>query len=149
MNGAGQFDILLIDDHASDAKLFEHALAEASTRAKLYWVATAEEGLEFLRREGRFKGLGRPKLVVLDLNMPGMDGFDLLIEKRSNPALAMVPVVVFSNSRAPKDVLRCYQLGANSYIVKPMSLEGMVAKVGTIVRYWLDVVETVEPELLD
>lgn len=124
-------------------------MGQASTRAKLYWVASAAEGIQFLKREGRFAELGRPKLVVLDLNMPGMDGFDFLMEKRKNPALASIPAVVFSNSRSPKEVLRSYQLGASSYIVKPMSLESMVATVGTLVRYWLDIVEAPAPELMD
>jgi CheY-like chemotaxis protein len=145
----GEFQILLIDDHPSDAKLFEHAMEQAATRAKLYWVASAEEGLEFLRREGRFEGVARPKLIVSDLNMPKMDGFEFLVQTRENPALATIPVVIFSSSRSPRDVLRCYQLGANSYIVKPMSLEGFVASIGTMVRYWLDIVEPAIPELVD
>jgi two-component system, chemotaxis family, response regulator Rcp1 len=145
----GDFQILLIDDHASDAKLFQHAMEQAATRARLYWVATAEEGLEFLRRDGRFTGADRPKLVVSDLNMPGMDGFQFLAEMRKNPATAIIPVVIFSSSRSPRDVLRCYQLGANSFIVKPMSLETFVAAIGTLVRYWLDIVEAANPGMID
>jgi CheY-like chemotaxis protein len=145
----GDFQILLIDDRPSDAKLFQHAMEQAATRAKLYWVATAEDGLEFLRREGRFTGVGRPKLVVSDLNMPGMDGFQFLTEARNNPAFAAIPIVIFSSSRSPRDVLRCYQLGANSYIAKPMSLETFVAAIATLVRYWLDIVELPDPRLVD
>lgn len=94
-------------------------------------------------------GVGRPKLVVTDLNMPGMDGFDFLIEKRKNPAMAAIPVVIFSSSRSTKEVLRCYQLGANSFITKPMSLESFVATIGMLVRYWLDIVEPPRPDLAD
>ncbi len=149
MSELGAFEILLVDDHASDAKLFEHAMEQAGTRARLYWVASAEEGLEFLTQEGRFAGVRRPKLVVSDLNMPGMDGFEFLSSLRQNPALAAVPVVIFSSSRAPHDILRCYRLGANSFIAKPMSLEGFVAAIGALVRYWLDIAELPEPALLD
>lgn len=149
MSELGDFEILLVDDHPSDAKLFDHAMEQAATRAKLYWVATAEEGLEFLRQEGRFSGVRRPKLVVCDLNMPGMDGFEFLTEVRKSPGIAIVPVVIFSSSRAPLDVLRCYQLGANSFIAKPMSLEGFVATIGSLVRYWLDIVELPEPAMVD
>lgn len=149
MSELGEFQILLVDDHPSDAKLFEHAMGQAATRANLYWVATAEEGLEFLRREGRFAGVGRPRLVVADLNMPGMNGFEFLIEARRNPAMAPIPIVIFSSSRAPHDVLRCYQLGANSFIAKPMSLESFVAAIGALVRYWLDIVELPTPEMID
>jgi CheY-like chemotaxis protein len=145
----GEYQILLIDDHPSDAKLFQHAMEQTATRANLYWVATAEEGLEFLRREGRFIGVSRPKLVVSDLNMPGKDGFEFLREARRNPALSMVPIVIFSSSRSPQDVLRCYELGANSYIAKPMSLENLVATIATLVRYWLDLVELPELGMVD
>lgn len=149
MNELGDFQILLIDDLPSDAKLFEHALRQIETRAKLYWVATAEEGLEYLKREGRFATAGRVRLVVSDLSMPGIDGFELLAQMRRNPALAATPVVIMSSSRSPRDVLRCYRLGANSYITKPMSLETFVATIGTLVRYWLDIVQLPDNEFLD
>ncbi len=145
----GDFQILLIDDHPADAKLFDHALQQIETRAKLYWVATADEGLEFLKQEGRFADAGRVRLVVSDLSMPGIDGFELLAQVRKNPALAAIPIVIMSSSRSPRDVLRCYRLGANSYITKPMSLETFVATIGTLVRYWLDVVELPEPGMMD
>ena len=149
MSELGEFQILLIDDHPSDAKLLEHALKQAETRVKLYWVATAEEGLEYLKQEGRFAGAGRVRLVVSDLSMPGMDGFEFLAALRRNPALAATPVVVMSSSRSPRDVLRSYQLGANSFITKPMSLETFVATIRTLVRYWLDIVELPDPALVD
>lgn len=149
MTEFGEFQILLIEDHAADAKLFEHALEKGGSRARLYWVASAEEGLEFLRREGRFAGVSGPKLVVTDLNMPSMDGFEFLRQARNDPALAAIPIVVFSGSRAPRDVLSCYQLGANSFISKPMSMENSVAIIETLVRYWLDIVQLPEPGLVD
>lgn len=149
MTEPGEFQILLIEDHAGDAKLFEHALEKSGSRAKLYWVASAEEGLEFLTREGRFAGVSSPKLVVTDLNMPSMDGFEFLRRARNDPALAAVPIVIFSGSRAPRDVFRCYQLGANSFISKPMSMENSVAIIGALVRYWLDIVQLPDPGLVD
>lgn len=149
MNELGEFQILLIDDHPADAKLFEHALQQIETRARLYWVATAEEGLEFLTQEGRFAGVGRVRLVVSDLSMPGMDGLEFLVHLRKNPALAATPVVIMSSSRSPRDILRSYQQGANSYITKPMSLEAFVATIGTLVRYWLDIVEPPDQAMVD
>ncbi len=149
MSELGDFQILLIDDHPSDAKLFQHALDQAETRAKLYWVATAGEGLEYLKQEGRFAGAPRVRLVVSDLSMPGMDGFEFLDAARRNPALEAIPIVVMSSSRSPHDVLRCYRLGANSFITKPMSLETFVATIRTLVRYWLDIVELPDPGLID
>jgi two-component system, chemotaxis family, response regulator Rcp1 len=149
LNELGEFQILLIDDHPADAKLFEHALQQIETRARLYWVATAEEGLEFLTQEGRFAGVGRVRLVVSDLSMPGMDGLEFLVHLRKNPALAATPVVIMSSSRSPRDILRSYQQGANSYITKPMSLEAFVATIGTLVRYWLDIVEPPDQAMVD
>jgi CheY-like chemotaxis protein len=78
-----------------------------------------------------------------------MDGFEFLAETRKNPALAATPVVIMSSSRSPRDVLRCYQLGANSFITKPMSLETFVTTIGMLVRYWLDIVELPDPSMLD
>lgn len=149
MNEIGEFQILLIDDRASDATLFEHALKQAETRVKLYWVASAEEGLEYLKQEGRFASAGRVRLVVSDLSMPGMDGFQFLEHMRENRALSAIPVVIMSSSRSPRDILRCYQLGANSYITKPMSLETFVVTVRMLVRYWLDIVELPDPNMVD
>jgi CheY-like chemotaxis protein len=145
----GDFQILLIDDHPSDAKLFQHAMEQTASRAKLYWVASAEEGLEFLKGEGRFQGVGPARLVVTDLNMPGMDGFDFIREARRTPALATTPIIVFSSSRSEQDVLHCYRLGANSFITKPMSLEGFMAAIGTLVRYWLDIVQLPNSQMID
>ncbi len=149
MSAGYPFEILLIDDQVSDAKLFEHALEQAETRARLYWVASAEEGLDYLLQRGRFSSASRARLVVSDLSMPGMDGFQFLTQARKNPELASVPIVILSNSRSPQDVAQCYRLGANSYITKPMSLETFVATVGTLVRYWLDVVELPIPAIGD
>jgi CheY-like chemotaxis protein len=149
VSGLGDFQILLIDDQPNDAKLFEHALEQAGTRVKMYWVATAEEGLDYLKQEGRFAGAGRVRLVVSDLSMPGMDGFQFLVQARKNPALAAIPIVILSGSRSPRDVMQCYRLGANSYITKPMSLETFVGAIGTLVRYWLDIVELPNPGMLD
>jgi CheY-like chemotaxis protein len=149
MTELGEVQILLIDDRASDAKLFEHALEQAGTRVKLYWVATAEEGLAYLKQEGRFAGAGRVRLVVSDLSMPGMDGFEFLAQVRKNPVLAAIPIVILSSSQSPQDVFRCYRLGANSYLTKPMSLQTFVETIGTLVRYWLDIAELPDPRLVD
>lgn len=121
----------------------------SSTPAELHWVASADEGLEFLRRQGCFADARPVHLVVTDLSMPGMSGFEFLAEVRQNPEWAAIPVVIFSSSRAPREVRRCYQMGANSYIAKPMSLETLVAAVETLTRYWLDIVELPDPRSID
>src|SRR4051812_79942 len=126
MVGASEFQILLVDDNAADAKLFEEALRQAGTRVKLYWVATVEEAFEYLHGKGRFEGFGPVSLVVSDLSLPATDGFQFLSKLKKDPAVCAIPVVIFSSSRSPQDVQRSYQLGANSYVVKPMTLETLV-----------------------
>jgi len=149
MTQLGEFQILLIDDNPADAKLFETALTEAGTRAKLYWVATAEEGIEYLRGEGRFAGAGPVGFVVCDLSLPGKSGLEFLVHVKKDPVLGPTPVVMYSSSRSPHDIRRCYELGANSYIVKPMSLQTIISTIGAMVRYWLDIVALPDPRALD
>jgi CheY-like chemotaxis protein len=135
-----KFQILLIDDSESDAKLFQLALTEAAPRVKLYWVATGDEGIDYLRRENRFQDAGAVDLIICDLNMAGMTGFDLLAKVKRDRICAPIPLVVYSGSSAAEDVLRSYALGANSYIVKPMTIERMVQQLKTLVHYWLETV---------
>lgn len=134
-----RFNILLIDDSAEAANLFELALREVAPRATLYWVATGEEGLEALEKRGRFIDILGFDIVILDLNMPPTSGFDILRQIRERNVTTK-PVIVMSSSRGIPDVDLAYRLGANSYLVKPISLEGTYDIVACIVRYWLDLV---------
>ncbi|HMF77004.1 MAG TPA: response regulator [Bryobacteraceae bacterium] len=136
-----RFQILLVDDSASDSHLFQTALQEASARVKLYWVASGEEALEYVEGQGRFQGMGEVDVVVLDLNMQGMDGFEVLQRLRKTDACRYKPIVVLSSSKAARDIRLAYSLGANSYIVKSMSFERYVESVSLLVRYWFDTVE--------
>jgi CheY-like chemotaxis protein len=139
----GNFNILLIDDSEAEARLFESALLQVAPRVKLYWVATAKEGLEYLRRQGRFQGVGPVSIVVCDLNMPEMSGFDFAAQVKRDPELMPIPLIVYSGSQAQEDVYRAYSLGVNSYLVKPMTLETMLRQVELLVRYWLDSVKLI------
>jgi len=96
------FDILLVDDSEAEAKLFESALQQVAPRVKLYWVATAEEGIEYLRQNGRFQGTGPVSIVVCDLNMPEMSGFDFAAQVKRDPALMPIPLIVYSGSKRRK-----------------------------------------------
>jgi len=140
-----QFDILLVDDNAADAKLFQAALKEAATRASAYWVGSGEEALEFLRQQGRFAQIGTVKLVVLDLNMPGIDGIETLRRIKSSPSLNRVPVVLLSSARDAATVDLAYSLGANSFFSKPLSLDLYIAKIRVLVEHWLDFAELPTP----
>ena len=132
------FNILLIDDSEAEAKVFQSALTKVAPRTTLYWVASAKEGLEYLRQEGRFQGVGSVSIVVCDLNMPVMSGFDFAEQMKKDPALIQIPLIVYSGSQAPQDISRAYSLGVNSYLVKPMTIDTMVQQVEVLVKYWLD-----------
>lgn len=132
------FNILLVEDSFTDARLFEMALREVAPRVSLYWVATGAEALEALRREDRFKDVLGIDIVIVDLNIPVTDGFEILQTIKTDAALRLKPVVVMSSSFDPLDIRRAYNLGANTYFVKPMTLEGIHDLVRCIARYWLE-----------
>jgi CheY-like chemotaxis protein len=133
-----RFNILLLEDSASDARLFEVALGEVAPRVSLYWVATAAEAIEALNKGGRFKDILGIDIVILDLNLPGTGGFETLELIKRDTALMTKPVVVLSSSFDPDDIRRSYQLGANTYFVKPMTLEGIQNLTRCVARYWLE-----------
>ena len=141
---AGKFNLLLIDDSEAEAKLFEVALLEAAPRVGLYWVASAAEGLEYLRQEGRFGEMGPVSIVICDLNMPGVNGFDFISQVKSDPALMTTPLIVYSASESPPDVYRAYSLGANSYLRKAMTLETMTRQLTSLVNYWFETARVVD-----
>lgn len=140
-----KFDILLVDDSAADAQIFRSALEEGKIRALVYWVATGHEALEFLRKSGRFHDVGHPNVVLLDVNLPGENGFNILRSIKTDADLNRTPVLMFSTSSTQQDVDLAYSLGANSYFKKPHSLEAYVDFVRTIVRYWLDLARLPSP----
>ena len=133
-----KFHILLVDDSEGEARLFTESLRQAAPRVNLYWVATAAEGLEFLNRQNRFQDVGQADIVVCDLNMPGMSGFDFLKRVKGDSMLKRLPVIMYSGSSHARDVEICYTLGANAYLVKAMTPEGMVEQLKTLVHFWLE-----------
>ncbi len=140
-----RFDILLVDDSPADAKIFQESLSEASSRVRVYWVGTGQEALDFLNQRGRFIAVGPVKLVVLDLNMPGMDGMETLRRIKQNPFTSRVPVVLLSSTRSAEEVDLAYSLGGNAFFSKPLSLENYVQKAKILVQHWLDYAELPTP----
>ncbi len=135
-------EILLVDDHPGDVRLMEEAFAEAPPfRAKLSVASDGEEAMAFLRRAGRFADAVRPELILLDLNLPKMNGAAVLAEIRADPALTHIPVIVLTTSTAEKDVRLTYQLHANCYITKPVELEDFFRIIRLISEFWLGTVE--------
>lgn len=138
-------DILLVDDSEADARIFETALRDASSRARTYWVGTGTEALEFLEQRGRFQKAGAVKIVVLDLHLPGQNGFETLRQIKSDPNLARTPVIVLSTSTAQHEIDLAYSLGANAFFRKPITLERYVELVRALTQHWLDLARLPAP----
>lgn len=133
-------EILLVEDSPGDVELTREALAEARIANRLSVVADGMEALEFMRRTGRHADSPRPELVLLDLNLPRMDGHEVLAAIKADPTLRNIPVVVLTTSAAERDVLAAYDLHANAYIVKPVDLEQFLHVVRSVQDFWLAVV---------
>ncbi len=136
--------ILMADDDADDRLLAKDALAECRLANELHFVENGEELLDYLHRRGKFVNLAqspRPGLILLDLNMPKKDGREALKEIKDDPRLRTIPVVVLTTSRADTDISRIYELGANSFITKPVSFDSLVEVMKILGRYWFEIVE--------
>jgi len=136
--------ILLAEDDADDRLLVKEALAEGRVLNELRAVGDGEELLDYLRRRGRYadpEESPRPGLVLLDLNMPRKDGREALREIKGDPDLKRIPIVVMTTSKAEEDIVRSYDLGANSYITKPVTFDRLVELMKVLGRYWIEFVE--------
>ena len=136
--------ILMADDDADDRLLAKDALVECQLDGNLHFVENGEELLEYLQHRGKYSQLAdspRPGLILLDLNMPRKDGREALREIKADPALRKIPVVVLTTSKADTDISRIYELGANSFISKPVSFESLVDVMKILGRYWFEIVE--------
>jgi CheY-like chemotaxis protein len=136
--------ILMADDDTDDHRLVQEALAEARVANEIHCVEDGEELLDYLHRLGRYSPLCHvplPGLILLDLNMPRKDSREALKEIKGDPALRRIPVVVLTTSKAQEDILRTYDLGVNSFIVKPATFEAFVDLVQVLGTYWFETVE--------
>lgn len=132
------FEILLIEDNPADVRLLKEALAESKVRHRLRVATDGNEAIEML---SQCDGDGRPDLVILDLNLPGRNGHEVLQFIRKSPAIQAVPVIVMSSSHAASDVNRAYEFHANCYVAKPTTLEDLFRVVLAIEQFWFEVVE--------
>ncbi len=136
--------ILMADDDEDDRLLTQDALAESRVLNELHFVEDGVELLEYLERTGKFedKTLSpRPGLILLDLNMPRMDGREALQAIKANPNLKGIPVVILTTSKQEEDMVKGYDLGAASYITKPVTFDGLVELMKTLGKYWVEFVE--------
>lgn len=134
-------NILMVEDNPGDARLTREALKESKLSNNLYHCKDGVEAMAFLRRQGEFADAPRPDIVLLDLNLPRMDGREVLAEMKEDLLLKQIPVVVLTTSEAENDILRSYELHANCYITKPVDLEKFIQIVHGIEDFWLTVVK--------
>lgn len=139
------FRILLVDDSPVDAALLIEGLKGLIRECQLDWVKDGAAALDFLRRHGAYAEAPRPQLILLDLNMPRLNGLEALDAIKSDPDLRLIPVIVLSASPWPDDVRRGYQAYANSYVEKPTSLAGLERLIRAIEIFWMHVAVLVEP----
>jgi CheY-like chemotaxis protein len=141
--------ILMADDDADDRRLTQEAFEEGRLINDVRFVENGEQLLEYLRRQGPYAppaDAPRPGLILLDLNMPRKDGRTVLKELKTDPELRQIPVVVLTTSKADEDIYKSYDLGVNSYIVKPVTFEALVDILQTLEKYWFEIVELPPPK---
>jgi CheY-like chemotaxis protein len=134
-------DILLVEDNPGDVRLIKEALRDGKIRTALHVVPDGVEALAFMRREGRYSRAPRPDIILLDLNLPKMDGRAVLAELKDDEALRPIPVIILTTSQAEQDILKAYGLNANCYITKPADLDQFLRAVKAIEDFWLTIVK--------
>ena len=139
-NKRGLVEILLVEDNPSDVVLTQIAMRQCKIANNLQVASDGEEALALLRGQGKFAGAPRPDLILLDLNLPRMDGRELLSAIKSDPTLQAIPVVVLTTSGEERDVVQSYALHANAYIAKPIDMDQFVKIVKAIDEFWFGIV---------
>lgn len=134
-------DILLVEDNEGDARLAKEALRDSKIRNTLHHVSDGEEAMEFLCQKGRHPNAPRPDLILLDLNLPRMDGRTVLEKVKTDEHLKRIPVVILTTSSDEQDIIRSYNLHANCYITKPIDLTQFLKVVQSIEDFWLTIVK--------
>ena len=136
-------EVLLVEDDPGDVILTQEGLRASKLHINLHVVDNGEKALAFLHREPPYEDAPRPGLIILDLNLPRVNGMEVLKEIKTNDSLQTIPTVILTTSRAEEDVIRSYKLGANCYVSKPLNLDEFVKVVGSIETFWFTVVEIV------
>lgn len=134
-------EILIVEDNDGDVVLFEKAFEQVKAGKKLQFVADGEEALDFLFRKKGHEEAHRPDLVLLDLNLPKVNGREVLKVIKSDPGLKSIPVIIFTSSLAERDILECYNLQANSYVVKPMDYYEFLETIRKLAGFWFEAVK--------
>lgn len=134
-------EILLVEDNPGDVRLTRESLSEAKVRNNMVVASDGVAAMACLRREGEYANAIRPDLILLDLNLPRMNGFEVLDAIKEDPELKRIPVVVLTTSQAEQDIIQSYNLYANAYVTKPVDLEQFIKVIKTIEGFWLEIVK--------
>lgn len=134
-------DILIVEDNPGDARLIREVLSDTRILHSTHIVNDGVEALRFLKKEGRYSGMPRPDLIILDLNLPKKDGREVLAEIKSDEDLEHIPVVVMTISQAEEDILKSYKLHANCFITKSIDLNEFVKVIKSIENFWFSMVK--------
>jgi two-component system, response regulator len=133
-------EVLLVEDNDRDAELTMRAFKKCNLPNKLYWVRDGVEALEFMNGTGAFAGRDArdlPRLILLDLKMPRLNGLDVLRSLKSDPRTQAVPIVVMTSSNQERDLDACYELGVNGYVTKPIGFTELMEAIAKIGKFWL------------
>ena len=138
MNDLEAVEILLVEDSAADAEMTIRALKKGKVANTVVWVKDGVEALDFVRRTGAFsqRPIGHPKLILLDIKMPRLDGIDVLQRLKSDEHTKMIPIVMLTSSAEERDLIESYRLGVNSYLVKPVDFKLFVELVAHAGLFW-------------
>ena len=134
-------EILLVEDNPGDVRLTQEALHDAKVRNNMVVVGDGLKAMAYLKRENEQANAARPDLILLDLNLPRMNGFEVLDAIKADDSLRRIPVVVLTTSQAEQDIIRSYNLYANAYVNKPVDLEQFIIVIKAIEGFWLEVVK--------
>jgi len=140
MNYLNEVEILLVEDNPNDAELTMRALKKHNLANRVVLVTDGEEALDFIFARGAYKNRkveNHPKVILLDLKLPKVDGLEVLRACKSDPRTKIIPVVVLTSSKEERDLVESYRLGANSYITKPVDFDKFVESVSQLGLYWL------------
>jgi CheY-like chemotaxis protein len=134
-----EYPILLVENNQDDIVITKRAMAKGRIRNKMYIVHDGEEAIDFFRKRGKYKNAPTPTLVLLDLKMPRLDGFEVLKEVKSDENLKSIPIIVLTSSERDKDIDLAYKLGCNSYIMKSVNFDNFIKTIISIKHYWLTI----------
>lgn len=131
--------ILLVEDNEGDIILTTEAFLAGNFNARISVVRTGQEALDFIAKTNNFKDAQRPDIILLDINLPGKNGYEVLAELKSSTAYKHIPIIMLTTSSAPEDVRKAYHLHVNSYITKPIDINDFLEAVGKIESFWFGI----------